>query len=68
MEPGAKRSVVVKVLDGQPHDGNSAALPLQVAVTVIDVAPRATMMGAIGLYDQDMSPAGHQDIGAPCVA
>lgn len=67
MEPGAQRSVVVKVLDGQPYDGNPAALPLQVAVTVVDVAPWATMVGAIGLHYQDTSPASHQDIGAPCV-
>jgi hypothetical protein len=30
-EPGAKRIIVVKVLHRQPHDRNSAALPLQVA-------------------------------------
>jgi hypothetical protein len=65
MESGAKSLVVVKVLDGQPHDGNSAALPLQVAVTVIDVAPRAAMVGTIRLHDQDMSSASHK---APCVA
>jgi hypothetical protein len=45
MEPGVKRSVIVEVLNGQAHDGNSAALPLQIAITVVDVAPRAAMVG-----------------------
>jgi hypothetical protein len=68
MEPGAERGVVVEVLDGQPYHGNSAALPLQVAVTVIDVASRAAMVGPVDLHDQDTSPAHYQDVGAPGIA
>lgn len=67
-KPGGKRSVIVKVLNREADDRNSATLPLQVAVSVVDVAPRAAMVGAIGLHDQDSSPASHQKVRAPCVA
>jgi len=59
VEAGCQRLIVVKVFDGQPYNGDSAALPLQIAVAVVSVAPRAAVVRPVGLDDQDMSPAYH---------
>jgi hypothetical protein len=67
-EPGVKRGVVGEILNGQAHDGNPAALPLQVTVPVVYVAARAAMVGPIGFHDQDTPPARYQDIRTPGVA
>jgi hypothetical protein len=55
VEAGCHLVIVVKVFDGQPYNGDSAALPSQVAVAVVSVAPRAAVVRAVGLDDQDMS-------------
>lgn len=51
------------VLDGQSHDLNSAALPLQVAVAVVGVA--LAVVRAVDLEDNGASVTDDDHIGGP---
>ena len=67
-QPGNERVILVEVLDGQPDYRHPAALPLQIAVTVVDITARAAMMGPVDLQDQDTPSAHDQNVRAPRVA
>jgi hypothetical protein len=67
-QPSVEYNVVVKLFDGEPYDGNAAALPLQIPVAVVDVTAWSTVVGSVGFYDQGAPSAGNQDIGAPRVS
>jgi hypothetical protein len=67
-EPGGERVIVVEVLDGYPDHLYPAALPLQVAIAVIDVPVLAAVVRAVGLDDQGTAPAHDHDVRGPRAA